>query len=284
MEKKWQIPAKTFLLGEYAALQNLGALILTTTPCFELTLTHHAELQGIHPDSPAGRWWRQANHQNHGLRWYDPFNQRGGMGASSAQFVGAYQAAAYLSGRTFSPPEMLEAYWQCAWAGVGLRPSGYDVMAQSLFGCVSIHRQNEQCDSVLWNFPDLGFILCHTGNKLATHHHLLEATLSTNMMHLDTLVSFAKQAFVETDSSMLIAAVNAYHQALLQMNLVDTNTLQLMAALNHHSEILAAKGCGAMGADVVLLLVKPCNIAMLQGELGKMNLHVVATNKMLYLG
>ena len=282
MEKKWQIPAKTFLLGEYAALQNLGALIRTTTPCFELTLTHHAKLQGIHPDSPAGRWWTEAHHKNHGLHWYDPFNQRGGMGASSAQFIGAYYATTYLRGQTYSLPEMLEAYWQCAWTGVGLRPSGYDVMAQSLYGCVSIHRQNARCDSLLWNFTDLDFILIHTGNKLATHHHLLKATLSKNMAHLDTLVSLAQQAFVETDSSMLITAVNAYHQALLQMNLVDTNTLQLMASLRHHPEILAAKGCGAMGADVVLLLVKPMDVENLQRELSKMNLHVVATKSSLY--
>lgn len=61
---KWRIPTKTFLLGEYAALADLGAILLTTPPCFELTLTETPGLDGIHPDSPAGRWWQEAGISN----------------------------------------------------------------------------------------------------------------------------------------------------------------------------------------------------------------------------
>ena len=52
-EWHWTIPAKTFLMGEYAALAGESALLLTTTPHFELSLTDNPGLHGIHPDSPA---------------------------------------------------------------------------------------------------------------------------------------------------------------------------------------------------------------------------------------
>nr|WP_256594408.1 hypothetical protein [Legionella pneumophila] len=58
---KWQIPAKTFLLGEYAAIAGEPAILLTTSPCFTLTLTENAKLEGIHPESPAGLWWQKIN-------------------------------------------------------------------------------------------------------------------------------------------------------------------------------------------------------------------------------
>ena len=55
MHDTWSIPAKTFLVGEYAALKEQSAILLTTTPCFELRLTSQPGLHGIHPQSPAGR-------------------------------------------------------------------------------------------------------------------------------------------------------------------------------------------------------------------------------------
>ena len=64
---KWFIPAKTFLLGEYAALAEASAIILTTTPCFELSLSSKKGLSGIHPKSPAGLWWQQQQCLNKGL-------------------------------------------------------------------------------------------------------------------------------------------------------------------------------------------------------------------------
>ena len=42
---KWRIPAKTFLLGEYAAVAGESAIVLTTSPCFELSLANEATIQ-----------------------------------------------------------------------------------------------------------------------------------------------------------------------------------------------------------------------------------------------
>ncbi len=284
---KWRIPAKTFLLGEYAALADLGAIILTTAPCFELTLTDIPGLDGIHPESPAGRWWHQAGDKQHGLHWYDPLNHCGGMGASSAQFVGAYLATAFLR---HSPPihqEMLAAYWQCAWQGQGLRPSGYDVLAQSLScsqvsdelpACISMHRIDNRLESYPWPFRDLAFIIAHTGHKLATHHHLFDTTLPEDVARLDALVTTAHRALIKADSRVLVDAVNDYHQALLSMNRVSEYTQQLISNLQGQPGLLAIKGCGAMGADVLICLTTIEDVSVIQNRLREMNLQVLSSS------
>jgi len=282
--KKWTIPAKTFLLGEYAALANKGAIVLTTHPCFEVTLTETNGLHGIHPDSPAGRWWNQAKHEQYGLRWHDPFNHRGGMGASSAQFLGAYLASSYINATTPTHAEMIEAYWQCAWRGQGLRPSGYDVIAQSLSGCVSINRSEHHSEVFPWPFSDLAFIIVHTGHKLATHHHLQDVTLSNDIEQLDAIVTQAKHAFISSDSRALVNAVNAYHHALVLTHRVDQNTLRLLNQLTDLPGLLAMKGCGAMGADVIILITTPECVSAIQSHLIAMQLSVMATNESVFMG
>src|SRR5262245_43666850 len=93
---KWCIPAKTFLLGEYAAVAGSSAIVLTTSPCFELSLVNSATIQNIHSDSPAGRWWTSQRMTEQGLIWYDPYQEKGGLGASSAQFLAVYLARCHL--------------------------------------------------------------------------------------------------------------------------------------------------------------------------------------------
>lgn len=281
---KWSIPAKTFFLGEYAAIAGAPAILLTTTPCFELTLTNEPGLQGIHPDSPAGQFWMQQRPTDKGLLWYDPYHGRGGMGASSAQWLGAWYASNQLQKKQITQQGMLDAYFQSAWQGVGVRPSGYDILAQSLHACVFIHRQQEQCETYAWPFTDLAFILVHTGEKLATHHHLQALTLTSQMSTLAEIVQSAKSAFESADSTQVIDAVNAYHQHLFKLDLVATHSLHLMELLQKNPDVLAIKGCGAMGADVLLMLVPQNRLKENCNHLRTMKMDILATSEDLYQG
>lgn len=262
---KYLIPAKTFFLGEYAALAGGPAMLLTTTPCFEITVTQEPGLIAIHPDSPAGRLWAQQGLPDKGLHWHDPYAGRGGLGASSAQFLGAYLAS--TSKRKSSPKKLLDTYFNFAWQGQGIRPSGYDVLAQSFANCVYIHAGATHIDSYVWPFIDLAFVLVHTGQKLATHQHLQTITHVSMVAPLITLVESAKIAFQLADSTRIIEVINAYHACLLQMNLVALHSLDLINQLKSNSNVLAVKGCGAMGADVLLLLL-PAN--QLENECSKL--------------
>lgn len=277
--QEWQIPAKTFLLGEYAALADGGSILLTTTPCFKLSLSQNPGLHGLHPESPAGRWWAREGSLDYGLHWHDPYNGCGGMGASSAQFLGTYLATSYLNDQHPTQAQMLEAYWECAWQGQGLRPSAYDLIAQSLSGCVRINRGEHQCQISPWPFDDLAFVVVHTGNKVATHRHLQDTQLTVNIEPLNQLVHMANQAFELADGSVLAEAINGYYHALLSRDLVHDETQRLIAQFDDQEEILAVKGCGALGADVLLLLITKVNLPVIHSRLQKMNLRCLATHE-----
>lgn len=278
----WRIPAKTFLLGEYSAVAGAGAIVLTTSPCFELSLSSGGELSGIHPDSPAGRWWSQQGCKS-GLLWRDPYSGQGGLGASSAQFLGAYLAACYETGQEPLHSSMLTAYYESAWTGQGLRPSAYDVLAQSQQQCVYINRQENVIKSYAWPFRDLSFLLLHSGHKLATHNHLQTARLPSIAI-LSSIAEQAKQAFDRADSEQLISAVISWQNESRALGLSAEHTERLLDELKSNPSILAAKGCGAMGADVLLLLIPTSELDNQAKFLGAKGWTILASSKTLYQG
>ena len=280
----WSIPAKTFLVGEYAAITGAPAIVLTTYPCFEFTLLQEGSQQAIHPDSPAGRWWAGQGYSQGLLHWFDPYSGCGGLGASSAQFLGAYLAGSSMQGQWTTQQNVLDAYLQYAWVGEGARPSGYDVLAQSLYGCVYIDKASNLCKPYYWPFHDLSFLLVHTGKKLATHDHLQTLILPSQMDELSAIVSLAKGAFDQSNSLHLTEAVTAYHEQLVSMHLVAEHTIQAINFFKMQPHVLAVKGCGAMGSDVLLFLVQKDRQAELMNELSKMNGTIVATGSDLYVG
>lgn len=250
----WKIPAKTFLLGEYAALIGQPAILLTTTPYFELSVLPTPELQGIHSESPAGRFWKHTG-LSQGLGWQDPYLGVGGMGASSAQFLGAYLAYTTLTNRLPAYEELLTQYFEFAWTGVGEKPSGYDVLAQANHQCVLLDKIQNNVASTPWPFDDLTFVLLHTGKKLATHDHLKTVILSNVFDALGNIAATAQRAFLNQDSEAFVHTVNAYYQQLLGADLVAPHTQDLVRTFQSMPGIKAAKGCGALGSDVILLLI-----------------------------
>lgn len=281
---KWRIPAKTFLLGEYAAVAGASAIILTTNPCFELTLTEDSRLEGIHPDSPAGQWWTHQRRLTHGLAWCDPYRGKGGLGASSAQFLATYLASCYLLNMTANSKAMLNAYYQAAWRGDGLRPSGYDLLAQSQSRCVYINRQQNIIKSYDWPFKDISFLLVHSGQKLATHYHLQRMSLPNAIDQLSAIAEQAHQAFEQIDSDSLLNAVNAYQELLMELKLVAPHSMKYLQAFKAQPDILAAKGCGALGADVLLLIIPTNCLQEKLQTLADEGWAILASNNDLYTG
>lgn len=321
---KWQIPAKTFALGEYVALKGGPAILLLTSPSFVMRVTdppnrdpspnpnrdregaenllppgsENLDLQGIHPNSPAGRFWR-AQGFKHGLCFEDPYEGRGGFGASSAQFVGAYRAYCELRGLSFDRETLLSTYQQFATVG-----SGYDVLAQSVdvFGnsttevhcfvdtvlessctpmytpvlrsvssrtvpsvasfqrrlvhtnCVYIHRAANIFEPFEWPFKSLQLSLIHTGHKCRTHEHLAELQSDQNLSKLTHYVQQAKNACDHQDEQQFVDLINAYHAELFAQGLMSLHSDEKVREFRQQPGVLAAKGCGAMGSDVILLL------------------------------
>lgn len=275
----WQIPAKTFLLGEYAAIAEESAIVLSTSPYFELSFSNEKQNEkqsAIHPQSPAGLWWQKQGLISHHMIWKDPYLEIGGLGASSAQFLASYLASNHLHNRPSSLKEMLEGYYQVAWSGSGLRPSGYDVIAQSQQGCVFINKKKRQLQAYHWPFQDLSFLLIHTGVKLATHHHLQNTALPSEINRLSTLADRARVAFDESNSMELIYTINQYHNELSQLNLVASHSMNFINELKTNPEILAIKGCGALGSDILLIITSRSKKSCVTESLGSQKWTVLA--------
>lgn len=282
MPDTWFVPAKTFLVGEYAALKRKSAILLTTSPCFELRTTKQPGLHGIHPHSPAGRWWSEYQTNDAGFSWHDPYQGLGGMGASSAQFLAVYQACAHLHNQLVEPEQLLQDYLQITTTQTGIAPSGYDVLAQQSQGCVYLNRQTNAYEQYAWPFTDLGFILLHTHHKMATHEHLQALVLTKVTDHLSDLVEQAKSAFLTQSSDDLLKVVHAYHQALYEQGWVTEHSLSLIQRLYQETPALAIKGCGAMGSDVLLVLMAQTDVPTQTTLLQQAGWHVLANQRSLY--
>ncbi len=131
-------------------------------------------------------------------------------------------------------------------------------------------------------FQDLSFFLVHTGNKLATHHHLQTTPLPHNINALSALVDQAELAFNTNNSVLMLDCINDYHQQLKQLNLVAPYSLELISKLSLYPETQAIKGCGALGADIVLILCTKEEKDTLKNQLIQDHWNLIATEDDLY--
>ncbi len=278
---RWLIPAKTFLVGEYVALSGGPAVVLTTSPCFEVSWSEKTE-RAFHPNSPAGRFCDDHGLTPH-LSWFDPYHGLGGLGGSSAEFIGSFRAYCEINNRPFLIDELLTSYWHYAWSKTGARPSGYDVIAQTMDGCALIHQAEEMASSSDWVFEDIGYILVHTHHKLPTHHHLEQIRLDKlGLLDLHSIAKSAQVSFKSASSSGFIEAVQAYHDVLDKMKLVTPTTQGIIKNLSLETKPLAIKGCGALGADVVLMLIERERVYDLKKVIESKKYTVVATSEDIY--
>ena len=78
MALQLSVPSKTFLLGEYVALNGGPAIVLCTAPRFELRVeknSSHAKYENIHPQSPAGKLIaKNSFYQKYDLHFIDPYH------------------------------------------------------------------------------------------------------------------------------------------------------------------------------------------------------------------
>lgn len=274
------VPSKTFLLGEYVALKGGPALILSTELRFELIATNQeheaSKSQDIHPESPAGKLIAQNPdfYQHYHMRFIDPYQGLGGFGASSAQFVMVEALKHHVQSTEIQDVELLKGYEKVAWDGKGLAPSGADIIAQRHGGLCYFHKVENKVQIFSWPFTDLDYCLIHTGNKLATHQHLKQLT-TINTSYLEEIVHGGVTSLEKSDSKRFIEAINQYAQALQSQGFVAKQTQKILQHLSSNPEILAAKGCGALGSDVVLILFNRSRKKNVISWIKQKNLHVI---------
>lgn len=288
------IPSKTFLVGEYAALTGGPTLIINTSPRFQLHVhTDHDAVCGkqenISSESPAGKFL--ATHielgQETNLHFHDPHQEQGGFGASTAQFAQVFTALKIVEGfktKTFEfdPNTLLPTYLQHA-AVDGISPSGADLIAQLQGGICFYSKNHHQLEILNWPFTDLDFCLIRTGKKLATHTHLSELD-KVDFSDLETIALICYESLKVPDKFVFIKTVTHYANALQKHGLVAAHTKTLLSLILDQAGVVAAKGCGAQGADVILVLLEKSFTLPFQQWLKQQDLTLVATQEQITEG
>ncbi len=265
---KLSIPGKTFLAGEYLALLGGPAFILNTDPRFELHVEEVAsDLKGIaenpfQPESPAGKLFvrHQEKLQNLKMTFQDPYQGVGGFGASSAQFA-LLSAVLQLGEEVFGDSErffdwhqILKEYRELGASGPkAIPPSGADIVGALGGGITYFDRNAGHMQTFAWPFQNYGFALFHTGEKLATHEHLKNLKLFETRTFQDAAIQIL-QGLAKVEFETFIGGVQTYRNELFQQGWVTVKSKACVEKFETLDFVSAAKACGAMGSDVVLVI------------------------------
>ena len=278
-------PSKTFLIGEYLAVRGGPSIVLNTFPRFELEV-HPADslvLKGIPTASPAARFIDAQNTESQGnikfsFEFRDPHLGKGGFGASSAQFALCY--------RFFYPncsaQELLQEYRTFAASGRGVLPSGADVMAQS-FGCGLSLVEGHAVSQLDWPFADFGLLLVRTGKKVATHEHLAQLKIG-DVSGWSEGVSKCWQSLRMRNEQQFVECVHDYRLKLESRGWIAETTREILEQISNWPGVLAAKGCGALGADVVMIVAETEKLDSISRQVRTIGLETVAASGELCTG
>ncbi len=271
--KKFSIAGKVFLLGEYAVLVGLPALVSTVPDRFKLTVLVNSPkgTTHIHPQSPVSKlkiWAKKMNLGDLPFQFEDPFHGEGGFGASTAQFAMAYLAHSLNAGED-------HVSWNQAWnlyrelsCDEPLLPSGADLVAQwqggvSFFDPSERHYKNFGSEFD-WSSLLVFSTTSQAGRKVPTHEHLKILSDQGFLDNSGETFSMLKQSLLTGMSAIRShdlrgfgEVMDQYADILSQFGLEVKATSEDRQALRKLPDVLGVKGAGALQSDAILVLMKP---------------------------
>ncbi len=284
------VAGKTFLAGEYLALTGGPALVLSTEPRFRLQVSRVSKSPNpFHPESPAGKLWLMDSEffSQYQLKFIDPY-QIGGFGASSAQFAllhAFYQLKEEVFGeaeRFFDWHQMLKDY-RALGKTEGQTPSGADIVGVCAGGITWFDRNNGKLQTFAWPFAEFDFFVAHTGKKLATHEHL-KALPEFSVQGFEEAMGEIQRGLSHLKFDSFVKGLRMYRRLLTEKGWVAEHTAEKLKILDADERVLFAKGCGAMGSDVILVLCEKYHSKEVQSLLWANELQVIADSSQLGQG
>lgn len=259
----FKIPGKTFLLGEYAAVFGGPSLVLTTNPSFEIFFRQGTGDHPFHPESPAGLFIKSQPlfFQHWDIGFGDPYKS-GGFGASTAQFIAVnlffkFESTFAADKSFFLKAEDILAVWddyQKLFESQNNRPSGADLVAQMGGGLVEF--TGRELNVLEWPFGDKDILLFKTNNKIPTHEHLKNWSADKDLVaHLKAISRKGSQALKTSSWDGWQQAQKEFSSALEAANLIHPDTQLLLDQISQIQGVLGARGCGALGADVIAVTI-----------------------------
>lgn len=257
---EWQgsVPGKTFLFGEYSVLAGGVAVILGTEPRFKLKVSSGEGSSLFREGSPAHNLYLSQRERLEGLlfEFENPY-RAGGFGASGAEFILLTRFLQEGLGLSFLPaPEatvssaarVLDLYFSFERAA---KPSsGSDVLTQWLGGSI-LYQPRRRLEKFRWPFADLDFSIFSTEVKVATHEHLagLDPGKAAGLAEAAQAVAGA----LTKDENDFCEALASWSVRLAEAGLTSRASLEHAHAFEREGARLA-RGCGAMGADTLIVI------------------------------
>ncbi len=274
-----EIPSKTFLLGEYAVLSGSPATLVATKPHFVLKVGAGQGLaSGFHPESAAGLFVREHRpmFSRLDMEFFDPHEGKGGFGASSAQYLAVWALWALLQGSSFDLATAFSDFKKI----LALKKdpsSGADFLCQAVGGAPILEVDPLAVLRGSWKFQDMGFAIFRTGVKVQTHEHLIAAELPKNPEFHEVCVQ-SLAAFKEGIADEWIENVRRYAKLLKDQGLVAGSTRTLLSRIEDVRGVLFAKGSGSLGADTIVVYMKPDERGKVTSSVRALGLDCVATD------
>ncbi len=272
-ESDLSIPGKCFIAGEYLALSGGPTLVAAVEPRFvlrakqiEYSIPGFSEGENgknpFHPKSLAGRWWIEHKnfYQQFNLSFFDPHLGKGGLGGSTAEFAllhGLMDVKLSLCEESQSQFDLRKMWsdYRAISSSDGIKPSGADLIGQVNGHLTMFDRNKGRINQFSWLFQNLGFMLFRTNKKLVTHEYLEELGDFSSLGFEEAMAKII-ESLVKVDARTFVDGINEYAAELLDLGFVAEHTQNILEKIKS-PEVLAKKGCGAMGADVICLIDRP---------------------------
>lgn len=272
-------PAKTFVLGEYGVLDGGPAILINSAPRFLCRISRNSKNPSpfhFPEKSPVGQWVKENQEifQNVSLEWVDPYQGKGGLGFSSAQFNILYAYSFLHQNKSLDqvqPLALLKTY--CELDFEGQPPSGADILSQWVGGVCLFEQNPLTVQSITSSLPDLDCVMIHTGVSIKTHEHLKELKLP-ELSELTSLARIGVEAMEQGREQDFVQIVNEYGEALNRMGFSIPSVQEKVKELRSLPEAKAVKGCGALSAEVIILFYKKGDGESLKSKIS--NLDVVS--------
>ncbi len=252
---QFSLPGKVFLLGEYLALKNGPSILATVPPRFQFLIGKGKPVREIfHPESPAGKFLSiQDSQKELNVQFIDPYEEQGGFGASTAQFLFVYSL---YQTKEIEWKDALSTYIELFESN---HPSGADLVAQIEGGVIQYEPEEQKVFNLDQKFDWNGLLVFSAAHqvkrKVATHEHLKLLDLPDSFTHsLKIVVENGIQAIEDVNPSGLGKCLDEYAQLLNSEGLECEATREDRKALRQLDGVLGVKGSGALQADVIVIL------------------------------
>ncbi|MGZ3698062.1 MAG: hypothetical protein ACXWPM_07725 [Bdellovibrionota bacterium] len=272
--RRSSVAGKIFVIGEYAVLDGLPAVVAAVGPRFTFQTQPGASLP-FAGASPAGKLADFAKSRGMALpeaSFEDPHAGRGGFGASTAQFALLYRAL-FPEERSWKP--CWELYRELT--ASQLPPSGADLLTQWQGGVQCFESASAKVSDVSgdldWSRLLVFSATAKPGRKTATHTHLDELSRSFNEHASErraafrSVLSIALSALKRHDLPLFGEALDEFAEVLARFELEAPSAREDRVALRALPGVIGVKGAGALQTDAMIALMDPQSTPAERGAL-----------------